>query len=54
MITPLMTKNDFHPTTTQGASGKKKFFSRGSTPRNKIFDDICITSESKRIKKVEK
>ena len=51
MITPLMTKNDFHPTTTQGASGKKKFFSRGSTPRNKIFDDICITSESKRIKK---
>ena len=54
IVTPLMTKNDFHTNTSKmGATTQKKFFSRGSTPRNKIIEDICISSTESNIKKRE-
>ena len=46
IITPLMTtKNYFHTNESKIKSKtQNKFFSRGSTPKNKIFDDICLTT----------
>ena len=52
IVTPLMTRNDFHTNVSgMNTTAKKKFFSRGSTPRNKIFEDICMTTESDMKKK---
>ena len=48
MMTPLMTTiNYFHTNESKmKTKTQNKFFSRGSTPRNKMFDDIYIANVS--------
>ena len=52
IISPMTTRNYFH-TNESNIKNKtqNKFFSRGSTPKNKIFDDICITKNNNGIKR---
>jgi hypothetical protein len=46
IITPLMTTTNYFHTNESKIKSKtqNRFFSRGSTPKNKIFDEICITT----------
>ena len=48
IITPLMTTTNYFHTNESKIKSKtqNRFFSRGSTPKNKIFDEICITTTS--------
>ena len=48
MMTPLMTTTNYFHTNESKMKTKtqNKFFSRGSTPRNKMFDDIYIANVS--------
>ena len=52
-FSPLMTtKNDFRTDDSKiNTLTQNKFFSRGSTPKNKILDEICITSTNKGLKR---
>ena len=52
IISPMTTRNYFHTNESNIKNKtKNKFFSRGSTPKNKIFDDICITKNNNGIKR---
>ena len=46
IVSPLNTTNNYFHTNESKIKSKtqNKFFSRGSTPKTKIFDDICITT----------
>ena len=53
-ISPLMTttKNYFSKDESKNNNlTQNKFFSRGSTPKNKILDEICISTNKKELKK---
>ena len=53
IISPLMTTMNYFHTNESNIKNKtqNKFFSRGSTPKNKILDEICITTSKNVIKR---
>ena len=52
IISPMTTRNYFHANESNIKNKtQNKFFSRGSTPKNKIFDEICITTNKNGIKR---
>ena len=52
-FSPLMTTKNYFRTDDSKIKTltQNKFFSRGSTPKNKILDEICITSTNKGLKR---
>ena len=52
-FSPLMTTKNYFRTDDSKINTltQNKFFSRGSTPKNKILDEICITSTNKGLKR---
>ena len=53
IVSPLNTTNNYFHTNESKIKSKtqNKFFSRGSTPKTKIFDDICITTNDNFIRR---